>query len=528
MKVIRERPCQRRHHRVTAPLRIDAETLSAHQTVNWSLGGFRIDQVDGALPDVGQEFSVRIELPFQGFDIKFEAETRVVRTADVTKSVCVEFISLDERSRDLMKHFVEDLIRGKMATIDDTICRIDVPVTPISTQPDPNPPEEMAVTRWPIKTIAMSSFYAALGLCVFGYLSVLIYSSFTQLEVSTAVVSAPVQVMRMPVDGIYRPVGYAEGASVRAGDPLAHIDDMRLQAKISEATANVTQAQDRLWRAEQTFELESERIKLYQVISQVDKDMAAAQVTARTEALRAADAHLQRMKTLWDRGFSTNAQLDDAKARQSLAAARLRESELALEQSTVMNEVAGRRHYNHKEFVSDLDMLLIEVDERRSDLQAARQKLETLETMKDELVVRAPFDGRIVRLMQTGSASVLRDEPLAVLEMNAPTTVTAFLQQEEVLQVGLNDEATVFLPSLDRYVQAEVVRIDRSSAYLDEKQAQYSWRPEDERTATVSLRIQGDPADVADFRTIRPGLPAVVVFNRRSSSVSQAQLARSL
>ncbi len=528
MKVIRERPCQRRHHRVTAPLRIDADVLGRAQTINWSLGGFRVDGVIGDLPEVDQEFAVLIELPFQGFDIKFEAETRVVRIADRTNSVCVEFVSLDERSRDLMKHFIEDLIRGKMATIDDTICRIDVPVTPISTQPDPNPKEEMAVHRWPIKTIVMSGVYAVLGLCIFGYLSILIYSSFTQLEVSTAVVSAPVQVMRMPVDGIYRPVGYAEGASVRAGEPLARIEDARLQAKISEAASHVAQAQDRLWRAEQTFELESERIKLYQVISQVDKDMAAAQVTARTEALRAADAHLQRMKTLWDRGFSTNAQLDDAKARQSLAAARLREAELSLEQTTVMNEVAGRRHYNHKEFVSDLDMLLIEVDERRSDLQAARQKLETLEAMKDELIVRAPFDGRIVRLLQTGAVSVLRDEPLAVLEMNAPTTVTAFLQQEEVLQIGLNDSATVFLPALDRYVEAEVVRIDRTSAYLDEKQAQYSWRKADDRTATVSLRIQGDPTDVADFQTIRPGLPAVVVFNRRSSSVSQTRLATNL
>jgi len=528
MKMIRERPCQRRHHRVTAPLHVQVGGKEIYETADWSLGGVKITGIRTELLEIDSDVTLNLDLPFQGFDIRFEVPAKIIRSDAETRTLCCEFVSLDERSRDLMKHFIEELIRGKMATIDDTICRIDVPVTPISTEPDPNPLQEMNIRRWPTKTILMTGLYILLGLFVFGYIIVLAYTHATQLEVSSAVVSAPLQVMRMPVDGIVRPVGLREGARVRAGDPIARIEDRRLQVRIDDATIKVSQSRDQLRRAEQTFELESERIKLYQVISRVDRDVAAAQLSARKEALNAADANLQRIQTLWVRGFSTKVQMDEARRRQSAEAAALREAELMLEQAIVMNGVAGRRHYNHKEFVSDLDMLVIEMDEFRSDFQAAVLHLESLQDVRDDLVVRAPFDGRIVKLFQAGAMNVLRDEPLAVLEMDAPTTVTAFLQQEEALQIALNDEATVFLPALNRYVKAVIVGIDRNSAFLDENFSLYRWHDADQRTAIVSLRLSEEDMAASNAPEIRAGLPATVIFTRRETAIFYGGPERSL
>ncbi len=515
MRIVRERPCQRRHHRVTAPLHVTFDSGTKYRSHDWSLGGLSVEGFETALPTLDSSHKLLIELPFQGFDISFEVEAMVVRVAEEERLVAFEFAELSERAHDLMSHFIQDLIRGKMGTVEDAICRIDVPVTPISTEPDPNPKEGVTVRRWPVKTIVMSTLYLVLGFLVFGYVGILLYSNVMRLEVQSAVVSAPLQTVKMPVDGIVRPVRFVEGARVRKGEEIARIDNQRLAGRIGEAEIKYTEAKEALWRAEQRFRIEKERLKLYQIINRTDRDIVVARIEARKSALEAADAHLARTRTLAKKGYATAAKLDEARNRQTKAAAALREAELDLERTTAMDAVSGRRHYNHKEFVTDLDMMAIDVSEARSRFETAAMQLHGLQTMQEQQVVRAPFDGRIVTLFKSGDSNVLRDEPLLVLERDSDLTVTAFLDQEEILAVGLNDEAKVFLPALGRHVFARVVAIDRSSAFVDGKSDHYTWRGTKERTAAVSLKIQKDRGGSSG---IRAGLPAVVIFDRRMTS----------
>lgn len=515
MRIVRERPCQRRHHRVTAPLHVTFGCGTKCRSHDWSLGGLSVEAFEADLPALKTTHKLLIELPFQGFDISFDVEATVIRVSEEDRKVAFEFEELSERAHDLMNHFIQDLIRGKMGTVEDAICRIDVPVTPISTEPDPNPTEGTAVRRWPVKTIVMSTIYLVLGIFVFGYLGILVYSNVMRLEVQSAVVSAPLQTVKMPVDGIVRPVRFVEGARVRKGEEIARIDNLRLAGQISNAEIKYAEAKEGLWRAEQRFRIEKERLKLYQIINRTDRDIVVARIEARKSALKAADAHLARTQTLAKKGYATAAKLDEAGNRQTKAAAALREAELDLERTTAMDAVSGRRHYNHKEFVTDLDMMAIDVSEARSKFETAAMQLHALQAMQDRQVVRAPFDGRIVNLFQSGDSNVLRDEPLLVLERDSELSVTAFLNQEEILEVGLNDEAKVFLPALGRHVLARVVAIDRSSAFVDGKSDHYTWRGTKERTAAVSLKIERDNAG---FSQIRAGLPAVVIFDRRLTS----------
>ncbi len=514
MKVIRERPSRRRHHRVTAPLNVRLGQGEPVQAADWSLGGLRIDgyPVEGLEP--GADVRLNLELPFQGFEIGFSVEARVMRTDADSRSVAFEFVDLSERAHDIMNHFIEDLIRGQMATFDDAICRIDIPVTPISTQPDPNPVSQVPVRRWPIKTAAMAAFYVVLGLSVFGYLGVLLYSGLMRMEITAAVVSAPLQTVRMPTDGVLAPVRFEEGLAFKRGDVLARIDDARLSRQISEAELKVSEARRSLWRTEQKHRIERERVKLYQIISKTDRDMALAKRAARRAALQAADAAYERISRLHKEGFATAEKLSEAAYRRSQAAAQLKAVEAEIERSETMASVSHRRHYNHKEFVVDLDMLALDLDEHRSELQTAIQRLESLQEVRDRQIIRAPYDGRIVSVLHAAGGAVTRDQPLLVLEEAVPPTVTAFLTQEEVLKVGLGDSAKVFLPAVDQQVAARVIAVDRTSSYINTRQSQYTWQDGDRRTAAVKLSI--------DARRLRPGLttglPAIVIFSRRTNS----------
>jgi len=521
MKVIREKPSQRRHHRLTAPLFVTLPGQARQRAVDWSLGGLGVIAADGNLSAPGDLFPVGIILPFQGYEMTFEAQVEVVRIDQERSFLGLQFVDLNERSHDLLSYFIENLVRGQMGTVEDSICRIDVPVTPISTEPSANHVSELPVRRIPVKTIAMSTFYVLLGLAVFSYLGILIYSNFMRLEVPSSVVSTELQTLRMPVDGVIQQINFETGSEVQAGDEIIRIIDLKLERQISDAKLKVEAANKTLWQMKQKQRIETERMKLYQIVNRTDKVITEARLSSLRAALKSADARFYRMKKLKSKGVATERQYDIARSEQATAEAVVREAELMLEKHTAMDAVSARRHYNHKEFVTDLDMLALDLEMAYSRLEMEMEKLGQLEQAKGKLVMRAPFNGRIVNLYQSSNSNVLRNEPVLLIERGDDVSVTAFLNQDEILEIGLFDEATVFVPALNRNFPAAVSKIDRSSLFLNKGATQYTWQDEKEKTAAVTLKIMVDPQFTSH---VRAGLPVVVIFDRKETSEIWAKI----
>lgn len=521
MRIEREKPCQRRHHRVKAPMKVTMPSGLSYMATDWSIGGLRLDGVKDSLPDINEELSLTLELPFQGFDIAYEVQARVVRTVEDEKTIGFEFQNLSERANDLMSHFIDDLIRGQMATVEDTICRIDIPVTPISTKPDVNPADEVPVKRMPVKLIVMSTFYTLLAVCIFGYLSILIYSKTMRMEISSAVVSAPLATIKMPMDGILHPILMQEDVRVKLGQPIARIHDAKFETDLDEKHIQLDQAKRNLARTQEKYRIEEQRMKLYQIINKTDRQIAEARVESAKQALVASDAHLERLIMLRKKGLVAESKVDELRRQQANTVGRLKEAEYDLERATAMDAVSGRRYFNHKEFVSDLDVLALEVEEANAKVMAASMHVEQLEVEKSRMIIKAPFDGRIVSVKQPGNIMVLRNEQLFTIEKHEQPTVTAFLDQEQILTVGLHDEAKIFIPALDRHITAIVSKIDRNSAFINDKASHYVWNDQKGKSAAVSLTIE---LTQEERNYIYAGLPAVVVFPKRSTSAIYNQL----
>lgn len=483
-------------------------------STQWSLGGFLLNGVSGELPQEGDTLTLTIELPFQGFDISFEVAAKVTKADPDTKTFGVEFLELTERAHDLLVHFIDDLVRGKMTTVEDTICRIDVPVTPISTKPDPVPGDTGA-RRWPIKTIIAFTFYIVFGISVFGYLGILIYSLTMRLEVKSAVVSTPVASIKMPVDGKLIPVRLERGLTVRRGDVIAQIENVKLLADVDDKRIALQEARDLLARAQEKFRIQTSRMKLYKVVKKTDRQIALAEVETAKQALAAADNAFERASKLRAKGLVNAEKFDQAKKSQAEAEARLSKAEYELERASTLDAVSDRVFFNNKEFVADLDMLALDVDEASAKVSAAFSSLEKAEKAVNQLVIEAPFDGRIVSVLQSGNVSVVRNEPVLTVEKTSNPTVLAYLTQDEVLSVGMNDKAKVFIPGLNSHVQATVTRIDRNSGFVDANTSRYEWNDRTERTALVSLELE---SIAQRHDEISAGLPAVVIFPRRSTS----------
>jgi len=390
MKIVRERPSEKRYHQVTAPLVVTLPWGERQTSTQWSLGGLFLKGVSGELPQAGDTLSLTLELPFQGFDISFEVSATVTKVEPDVGALGVEFVELTERAHDLLVHFIDDLVRGKMATVEDTICRIDVPVTPISTKPDPEPGDSDK-RRWPIKTIIASTFYIVFGIGVFAYLGILVYSLTMRLEVKSAVVSTPVASIKMPVDGKLIPVRLENGLTVRRGDIIAQIENTTLIADVDEKRIALQESRDLLARAEEKFRIQTSRMKLYKVVKKTDRQIAVAEVETAKEALAAADNAFERASKLRAKGLVNEEKFDYAKKSQAEAEARLRKAEYQLERASTLDAVSDRVFFNNKEFVADLDMLALDVDEASAKVNAAFASLEQAERAVKQLVIEAPL-----------------------------------------------------------------------------------------------------------------------------------------
>ena len=515
MRITREKPCQRRHHRVSAPLYVSVNQQPFSQAKDWSLSGLCLDDYQGQTVKANEKVSLQVELPFQGFQISFDVNARVVRVVDDGQRLFVEFIELSERSFDLMNHFVDDLVRGKMATINDTICRIDVPVTPISTAPTPNPKEQVPLRRWPIKTILMSVFYLCLGLFVFIYIGVIFYSSYFTLEAPHSVISSRIQTINMPLDGVLKSVNYQVGLELEKGAAIFRIENITLATKILNLSGKIKNTESELYEFKEKYRIENERIKLYQIVSKTDTQILQAQLASKKQELNFADENLLRVFKLSKSDLASAKQLDEAKVRQSKLSYKLQELEVKLSQAIAMESVSARRHYNHKEFSTDLDISAIELQTLYSRLKTEKQLLLALTAKQNTQIVRAPYTGKIVNIYHSAETTVPKNEPILVFEEIGVITVTAYLNQDDVLQVGLHDLASVYVPALNQHFDAIISKIDRSSAYINYKTSRYTWKNKDAKTALVTLEVLSGQ-EFSDM--LSAGLPAVVIFNRRSAS----------
>jgi len=511
MKIVRERPCQRRHHRVVAPLFVEFQGV-VHRATDWSLGGLRLDQFSGDLPSVDSEVSLTLSLPFQGFEVVYPVRARVVRIVEETSTFAVEFTELGERESNLMEHFIESLIRGSMMPVEDTIQRIDVPVTPVSTQPDANPANQMPVRRWPVKTIVMTGLYMTLGLFIISYVGLMIYANYFRLEVETAVVTIPMETSVTHVDGMVLKVEAKENDAVYAGQPLVWIEDPRLERDITVVEAEVERRRADHEQAKRAMVAARSQISEYKRIDENEIKASKFEIEALITRREAALASRTRLGKLLKQGYTTRSQFEEVDAKYQEVNAELKQQRVKLKELVELGELSGTRYYNGDRFVTDLEELQSRVVFAEEQLYVAEQKLINLSSHRDKLVILAPYDGILRTILKQPGSGVVKGDGLLVFEKKSESVIQAFLNQEEILQVGMGDEALVYLPALNRRVTVTVVKIDRTSAFVDEIRSKYTWRGPEDRSALVTLAFNETDILSAD---LTGGLPAIVIFERK-------------
>jgi multidrug resistance efflux pump len=531
VKVKRERPDQRRHHRVTAPLFV---TLAGHRmrAADWSIGGFGVKDFPDSVPPLGTVLPVHATLPFQGFDVSFEANVEIVRRDEGGGLLGCQFIDLGERERELMQHFLEELVRGSMVDVQDTIQRIDVPVTPASLEPTKSNNSQVPIRRWPVKAMVMTGIYAVIGLTIFGYTALLGYSNFYRMEIQTAVITAPIETVSSQGDGRVAWGVAKPGDVVKSGDLIINVIDNQLEREIELAGIAVSERKEQLqfFRKRRTDELS--RMKGFHTVEGKNLEQAKLDMESVAAQLSAAENQYGRLAFLHKKGFTTDARLEDAEKLVATLKKTLDSKKVELSSRvTLADQTDGRWHYTGQNMVGDISQLDAEIRRAERDVMLTQEKQDALLRHRERLAVLAPFDGTVLELPHVDRGSVRRGDVIAIIEQRRLRQVTAFLNQDEVMKVGQGDEVLLYVPALSETLKGKVLQIDRTTGFVKEQNTAqnpgYRWRGSVDRSAKVTIAFI-DQSKVQDVERYRSGLPVVAVFPQRSTNALTSSMKQKL
>ncbi len=501
-------------------MRVSIDAI-AHTVAEWSLGGIAIDAASRAgagahstnLTEVGRAVALKVALPFQGFDISFPAKGEIESFERETGRTVIGFRDLGQRERELLSHFVEQLVRGNMTSVDDTIQRLGAPMAAAEFVASVNAGAGAAKSgrlRRPIRAASMTVGYALAGLTAATYLGSLLYTNLFWLEAPASTISAPVQSLVSLGDGVITWTSFKPGDAVKAGDVVLKIADTVLEREIDQAEIGIRERDNKLAFLARRFENEKKRLGTLAGLSSMRSVHTSAEIDSLNIRLQAAQRELKQLPP--------TALGPLAQVRQRIVALQQEISLKGLDRNARANlsrERNGSIEIVGQSVIGETDNLAAQIELAEADIAISQQRHQAYLSQRDRLSIRAPFDGVLRDLTHADRSTVRKGDVAAVVERADQRTVTAFLRQDQLLRVQLGAQAVVHVPATRQTFKATVSEINpvRSAAagHANYSGGQSTAPRRDEGMAAVRLALAA-PVRPEDANVYRDGLPAVTMI----------------
>jgi len=282
-----------------------------------------------------------------------------------------------------------------------------------------------------------------------------------------------------------------EGQTVRQGQVLALLDRSELLARVDEARATLSTAQEDLGRAEQAVAVQSKQssasiarataaVRAAQArFADLEKGARPQEIEQARNAVEQAEseadqarADLKRAERLYERGAIPAQELDVAKTAAKVADARLRASEEQLdllkagpridEIKAARAEVAAAKAAL-AEARTSADMVVIkrrEASAARSQVERAQAAVQAVKAQLDYAVIRSPFAGVVARKHLEEGEVAGPQSPVYTLANLEHTWVIAEVDEEDLSALALGQSVEITTAAYPgRKVRGSVVRI---------------------------------------------------------------------
>ncbi len=317
-------------------------------------------------------------------------------------------------------------------------------------------------------------------------------------------------------------VKFREGDLVKQGDVIATLDDEQIRARENQAQATVAQAEARVTAAEQQIavlnqQLLQSRLQATQSkedaagrVSQAEADLAAAQsdLAQQESNLKLAEFDREAYTRLAKTGAVSERQGEEAVSKADAQAAAVAASRrrveaargaLTLAKSSLAN--LAIRNSQTAGVESQIAQQNTEVASAQSQLNQAKAQLVEAQANRQDLTIRAPFEGSIVtRTAEPGEVIAAGTAVVTMLDLTK-VYLRGFIPEGQIGKVRLAQQARVFLDSdPNKPLEAYVARIDPQATFTPENT--YFRNDRVKQVVGVKLQLKSGAGYA------KPGMPA--------------------
>ncbi len=505
-----DNPSTALHLQTSIPLKVQVGA-KVFATKSWSLSGFRLINFHAKQTElIGKTFPATLQVHFRDFNISIDTVAVVKEYSLETQELEAEFKVLKEEHKELLRYFIQSIVSGEMASIDNIIRRVDMPVE--------SPTIKIPTAEASAKTgiISMSSLYWLAGLLLLGYLLFSLYSSSYRMEISSAVVSRKVLTVQSSVNGTITKLGIKAGETVQAGAVLASIMPAPLE-NIADTPDNSAQSyESSIQEVQELLTIQDKKLSTYHKEAQADTQQAMISYEAAKNRLTLAQGNVDRMQKLFTQGIISamtfkKHQEELLKNQEDVAIAKI---ELSKKQD-VLDNVNNGYLYNGKNLDNEREKLLAKLNNLQHKQQLAQGNAEnTIKPLPGTASIKSPVNGILKEWLVDESQYLHSGQNVAkLIDTSENQYIEAFLTQEEVGWVGLNAAAVAYIPAIDRSLPVYVSYLDRTNGFFEEVNNRFDWRNPEEKTAKVKLEFTAPPSE-----EVTAGLPVIINFSKNNKT----------
>ena len=317
-------------------------------------------------------------------------------------------------------------------------------------------------------------------------------------------------------------VRFREGDSVHQGDVIATLDDEQIRARENQAQAAVAQAQARVAAALAQIGVLNHQLVQYKLqatqskgdaagrVKQAEADVAAAKsdYAQQNSNLQLAEFDREAYTRLAKSGAVSERQGKEATSKADAQAAAVAASKqrveaaqgaLVLANTSLANPAI--RDAGTAGVQSQILQQESEVTSAQAQLAEARAQLVEAQANRQDLVIRAPFDGSIVtRTAEPGEVIAAGTAVVTMIDLTK-VYLRGFVPEGQIGKVKLGQPARIYLDSAtNSSLEASVARIDPQMTFTPEN----TYFKDDRVKQVVGLKLQLK----AGFGYAKPGMPA--------------------
>lgn len=306
-----------------------------------------------------------------------------------------------------------------------------------------------------------------------------------------------------------------EGDTVKAGDVIMELDPTDTDLSIERTKAQIAQldAQIRSTGGTQSvnyMKADSDEQQSFRQIDQQRAAVSAAQATFKEECFRYIDGDrvsaaqatfknsqvdYNRKAALLDAGAIAKSQLDDAEMALSVAEANVTQQQQLLDKllsgaqdtgdtdSINLPTIAQQREAAGN-MSNDIDALM-------QQKQALVVQLKQLEVQKERLTLRAPEDGRIIKVLAKEGEMVAAGTPVVLLESNR-SYYDIYISEKQAQGLAEGDTITGRTVAGDKPVAGTIRLLTKAPGFADLKQSREKGQAD---LTAFQVRIDVDPQE---------------------------------